>query len=122
MGNVNLVDVPGFRRLYRCVKNARYGIVFVDLDGTRAGLTPDYESAFVRSLLESAGVRVLNAFSDDGDAFKRALKTRCGESARDYEVTDSTDIVCFFPSLAIASQRCHDNSTSKGTSESRRSS
>jgi hypothetical protein len=100
MGSVNLIDVPGFRRLYRCVKNGRYEIVFVDLDETRAGLTPDYESAFVRSLLESAGVRVLNAFSDDGDAFKRALKTRCGESARDYEVTDSTDIVCFFPSLA----------------------
>ena len=31
-------------------------IVFVDLDGTRAGLTPDYESAFVRSLLESSKV------------------------------------------------------------------
>jgi len=100
MGSVNLIDVPGFRRLYRCVKNGRYEIVFVDLDETRAGLTPDYESSFVRSLLESAGVRVLNAFGDDGDAFKRALKTRCGESARDYEVTDSTDIVCFFPSLA----------------------
>ncbi len=100
MGSVNLIDVPGFRRLYRCVKNGRYEIVFVDLDETRAGLTPDYESTFVRSLLESAGVRVLNAFSDDGDAFKRALKARCGESARDHEVTDSTDVVCFFPSLA----------------------
>src|SRR6266700_3831407 len=100
MGSVNLIDVPGFRRLYRCVKNGRYEIVFVDLDETRAGLIPDYESTFVRSLLESAGVRVLNAFSDDGDAFKRALKARCGESGREHEVTDSTDVVCFFPSLA----------------------
>jgi len=100
MGSVNLVGVPGFRRLYRCVKNGRFDIVFVDLDETREGLTPDYESGFVRSLLESAGAKVFNAFSDDGDAFKSALKSRCGDSARDYEVTDGTDIVCFFPSLA----------------------
>ena len=47
MGSVNLIDVPGFRRLYRCVKNGRLDIVFVDLDDTRERLTPDYESAFV---------------------------------------------------------------------------
>lgn len=73
MGSVNLIDVPGFRRLYRCVKNGRYENVFVDLDETREGLTPDYESGFVRSLLENAGAKVFNAFSDDGGAFKRAL-------------------------------------------------
>jgi hypothetical protein len=73
MGSVNLIDVPGFRRLYRCVKNGRYENVSVDLDETREGLTPDYESGFVRSLLENAGARVFNAFSDDGGAFKRAL-------------------------------------------------
>ncbi len=37
MGSVNLIDVPGFRRLYRCVKSGRYEIVFVDLDETRRG-------------------------------------------------------------------------------------
>src|SRR5258708_17232314 len=100
MGSVNLIDVPGFRRFSRCVKNGRYEIVFVDLDETREGLTPDYESGFVRSLLENAGAKVFNAFSDDGNVFKSALKSRCGDSARDYEVTDGTDIVCFFPSLA----------------------
>jgi hypothetical protein len=63
-------------------------------------LTPDYETAFVRLLLEKAGAKVLNAFNDDDDAFKQALKNRCGANARDYEVTDSSDIVCFFPSLA----------------------
>src|SRR6266404_8533201 len=47
MGSVNVIDVPGFRRLYRCVKNGRFDIVFVDLDETREGLTPDYESGFV---------------------------------------------------------------------------
>jgi hypothetical protein len=66
----------------------------------RAGLTPDYESAFIRSLLESSGARVLNAFSDDERAFQKALRRRCGERAREYEVTDSSDVVCFFPSLS----------------------
>src|SRR5258705_205037 len=34
------------------------------------------------------------------DEFKSALKSLCGDSARDYEVTDGTNIVCFFPSLS----------------------
>ena len=58
MGSVNLIDILGFRRLYRCVKNGRFDIVFVDLDETKEGLTPDHESGFVRSLLESAGAKV----------------------------------------------------------------
>ena len=74
MGSVNLVDVPGFRRLHRCVKNGRFDIVFIDLDETREGLTPDYESSFVRSLLENAGAKVFNAFSDDGGVFKSGLE------------------------------------------------
>ena len=78
----------------------QYRVVSVDVDETRAGLTPDYESAFIRSLLESSGARVLNAFSDGERAFQKALKRRCGERAREYEVTDSSDVVCFFPSLS----------------------
>jgi hypothetical protein len=70
------------------------------LHETREGLTPDHESGFVRSLLESASAKGFNAFSDDGNAFRSALKARCGDSARDYEVTDGTDILCIFPSLA----------------------
>jgi hypothetical protein len=58
VGSVNLIDVPGFRRLYRCVKNGRFDIVFVDLDETREGLTPDHESGFVRSLLEKYSTRL----------------------------------------------------------------
>ncbi len=77
----------------------RFAMGQVDL-AEGPGFTPDYESAFVRALLEKAGAKVLNTFSDDDDAFKRALKDRCGENARDYEVNDSSDIVCFFPSLA----------------------
>lgn len=49
-------------------------IVFVDLDGTREGLTPDHESGFVPSLLEMPAQKLFNAFSDDGEVFKRALK------------------------------------------------
>jgi hypothetical protein len=99
-GRVDLAEVPGFKKLLYAVRRHSYKFVYIDLDETRPGLTPDYESAFVRALLEKAGAKVLNAFSDDDEAFKRALKARCGENARDYEVNDSTDVVCFFPSLA----------------------
>jgi len=100
MGRVNLNEVPGFKKLCNAVRSHRCTLVYIDLDDTKEGLTPDYESAFVRLLLEKAGAKVLNAFSDEEDAFKRALKNRCGVHAREYEVTDSSDIVCFFPSLA----------------------
>ena len=99
MGQVNLGDVPGFRKLRNAVLNHRHSLVYIDLDDSREGLTPDYETAFVRELLEKAGAKILNAFNDDEGAFARALKNRCGPQARDYEVTDSSDIVCFFPSL-----------------------
>jgi len=59
----------------------------------------DYESGFVRELLEAAGAKVLNSFTDDEDAFKRDLKGRFGDNARDSDVDDSSDFVCFFPSL-----------------------
>ena len=100
MGQVNLNDVPGFRKLRNAVRKHRHSVVYIDLDDSKEGLTPDYETAFVRALLEKTGAKVLNAFSDDEDAFKRDLKRRCGQHARYYEVTDSSDIVCFFPSLA----------------------
>lgn len=99
MGHVNLNDVPGFNKLRNAVQRRLYWIVYIDLDDSKEELTPDYETAFVRALLEKAGAKVLNAFNDDEDAFKRALKNRCGPQARDYEVTDSSDIVCYFPSL-----------------------
>jgi hypothetical protein len=100
MGQIDLAEVPDFKKLLNAVRRHYYKFVYIDLDETRQGLTPDYESAFVRALLEKAGAKVLNAFSDDDDAFKRGLKVRCGENARDYEVNDSSDVVCFFPSLA----------------------
>ena len=100
MGHVILNDVPGFKKLLNAVRRYRCTVVYIDLDDSRERLTPDYETAFVRLLLEKAGAKVLKAFSDDDDAFKQALKNRCGANARDYEVTDSSDIVCFFPSLA----------------------
>jgi hypothetical protein len=100
MGNVDLAEVPGFENLLISVREQRYKLVFIDVDDTRQRLTPDYEAGFVREQLEEAGAKVLNAFTDDEDAFKRALKDRCGESARDEDVDDSSDFVCFFPSLS----------------------
>lgn len=100
MGQVNLNDVPGFNKLRNAVRRNRYSVVYIDLDDSKEGLTPYYETAFVRSSLEGAGAKVLNAYCDDEDVFKGALIKRCGDHARDYEVTDSSDIVCFFPSLA----------------------
>jgi hypothetical protein len=100
MGQVDLNEVPGFQKLLNAVYEHQHTVVYIDLDDSKEGLTPEYETAFVRAFLEKAGAKVLNAFSDDEDAFKRALRKRCGPHARDYEVTESSDIVCFFPSLA----------------------
>jgi hypothetical protein len=100
MGHVTLNDVPRFVDLHRDVQNLRYDTVFMDMDEVPPWLTPDFESAFIRSLLESAGAKVLNAFTDDNGAFEQELKERCGPNARDDDVTDSSDFVCFFPSLA----------------------
>jgi len=100
MGSVDLEEVPGFKRLLEKVQNHQYGVVYIDLEEVRPGFTPDYESAFVRSILENAGAMVLNAFTDDRGAFEKELRDRCGQNAREYEVTDSSDVVNFFPSLA----------------------
>jgi hypothetical protein len=74
LGQVNLNDVPAFKRLRSAVVKGRYNLVYIDLDDSKEGLTPDYETEFARSVLEKSGAKVLNAFSDDEDAFKRALK------------------------------------------------
>lgn len=100
MGQVDLGDVPQFKRLLDEAQNRRFGIVYIDVDEVTPGLTPDYESAFIRSLLEAAGVTVLNAFTDDSGVFAEELKEHCGPKAREYEVTDASDLVNFFPSLA----------------------
>ncbi len=94
MGTVDLNEVPGFKMLLEEVQNHRYGVVFIDLDEVRP------ESGFVRDMLEAAGAAVLNAYTDDKGAFAEELKSRCGQTARDYEVTDSSDFINFFPSLA----------------------
>ena len=62
-GTVDLNQVPAFTRLHKRVQNNRYDVVFIDLDEVRVGLTPDYESAFVRTMLETAGAKVFNAFT-----------------------------------------------------------
>src|ERR1700722_7577318 len=56
MGKVDLDDVPAFRRLYTAVQDHQFEVVYLDLDETHPALTPDYESAFVRYLLEGSGV------------------------------------------------------------------
>ena len=100
MGQVSLPEVPAFERLLQSVKSKEFEIVFIDLDDTWQRLTPDYESAFVREVLEVAGVRVLNVFTDDGAVFATALKNRFGLLAKEEDVTDSSDLVGFFPSLS----------------------
>lgn len=99
-GHVTLNEVPRFVELHREVEDHRYDTVLMDIDEVRPGLTPDHESAFIRTLLEAAGATVLNAYSDDKGAFLQELKERFGPGARDDDVTDSSDFVGFFPSLA----------------------
>jgi hypothetical protein len=81
MGQVDLMDVPEYMRLLQDVDNGRFGIVYIDIDEVKPGLTPDYESAFVRSMLETSGAKVLNAFTDDRGVFLEELKDRCGQNA-----------------------------------------
>ena len=100
MGKYDLDEVPTFRSLYEQAQNHDFDIVYIDLDEPSPGLTPDYESAFVRSLLEDAGATVLNSFSDDRAALGREVRERCGENAKPFEITDDSDFVLFFPSLA----------------------
>jgi hypothetical protein len=100
MGHVDLGEVPQFKRLHEEVQKHRCELVYIDLDEAGSGRMADYESAFVRSLLEAAGATVLNAFTDDRDAFAQELQDRCGENAREWDVTDGSDMVNFFPSLA----------------------
>jgi hypothetical protein len=99
-GHVTLNEVPRFVALCREVGNHKFDTVFMDVDEVRQGLTPDYESAFIRELLEKAGAVVLNAFTDDKGAFNLELKERCGPKAREDDVTDGNDFVGFFPALA----------------------
>lgn len=99
-GIVDMRDIPAFERLRRRISSDMYEIVFMDIDEIRVGLTPDYESAFVRERLERAGARVLNSFIDDDSVLEKALKARFGNRALADDVTDGSDMVCFFPSLA----------------------
>ncbi len=99
MGEIDFREVPEFSRLRDGVQNEQFSVVYIDLE-ENPGFTPRYESEFVRSELEDAGAKVLNAFYDDEKAFEQALKGRYGVCARSHEITESSDFVCFFPSLA----------------------
>ena len=99
MGRVDLKEVPGFFQLYERVQKGEYGKIYIDVDETKPGLTPDYESGFIRFFLEKAGGKVWNVFNDEDGEFEEVLKQRCSENARFEDITDACDFVCFFPSL-----------------------
>jgi hypothetical protein len=100
MRQIYLQDVPAFDLLLQKVKSNEFQIVLIDLDDTNQRLTPDYETAFVRETLEGAGARVLNVFTDDEAIFESVLQEKFGSLAKEEDVTDGSDFVCFFPSLA----------------------
>jgi hypothetical protein len=99
MGLYDLDDVPGFKALYEESQRQSFKLIYIDIDDT-PNRTPDHESEFIRELLEKTGAVVLNAFTDDKRAFSREVKDRCGENAKVFEVTEDSDFVNFFPSLA----------------------
>lgn len=99
MGQIDFQEVPGFSQLKERVSMGEFQAVYVDIDDTSPGPRPAFESGFVRDLLEKAGAKVWNVFSDDDGAFDRAVKKRCGSGANLDEVTDASDVVTFFPSL-----------------------
>jgi len=101
MGKYDLGEVPGFQSLYEQVQTHKFDIVYLDLEEKDPlMLTPEHETVFVRSLLEDAGAIVLNAFTDDKGAFGLELRERCGENAKSFQVTEVSDFVLFFRSLA----------------------
>jgi hypothetical protein len=99
MGLFDLEDIPGFKALYEESQSQKFTFIYIDIDDT-PNRTPDHESEFVRELLEKIGAVVLNAFTDEKKAFSREVKDRCGEGAKVFEVTEDSDFVNFFPSLA----------------------
>ncbi len=90
-------ELPAFTKLLDRVRVKAYGLVLMDLqDGS-------FESdalMFIRPSLEQAGARVLNVFYDDERALEQALKKRWGKGALVDDLTDGSDLVCFFPGLA----------------------
>lgn len=101
MGKYDLSKVPAFTSLCEEVQNRHFDIIYLDLEERAPKmLTPDYETTFARSLLEDAGGTVLNAFTDDKGVLRREVVERCGENAKPFEITEVSDFVLFFPSLA----------------------
>lgn len=99
MGQIDFQEVPGFLQLKERVSMGEFQAVYIDIDETSPGPRPTSECGFVRELLEKAGAKVWNVFSDDDEAFDRAVKKRCGPRANLDEVTDASDFVTFLPSL-----------------------
>lgn len=99
MGQIDFQEVHGFSQLKERVSMGEFRAVYIDIDEIGPGPRPAFESGFVRDLLEKAGAKVWNVFSDDDGAFDQAVKKRCGPRANLDEVTDVSDFVSFFPSL-----------------------
>ena len=94
-------QLPDFCRLWKAVEDQN-GVVYLDLEEGSA-FRPD-EFTFIRTALEKAGAKVLNAFYDDGAAFQKALNDRWGEEASPDQVDDASD---FHYLLPLADQRSY---------------
>jgi len=98
MGPSSPEELPALTTLICGITEQKYQLVLMDLqEGSafNAGAL-----AFIRPFLEKAGASVLNVFRDDKDVFQSALKARYGSAAREFEIDDGSDVVCFFPTLA----------------------
>jgi hypothetical protein len=96
--------LPAFMNLVHGVQSKKYALVFIDLeDGASFSMSA---LMFVRPHLEQAGAKVLNAFYDDEGILEKSLKGRYGKGAMVDDLTDGSDVVCFFPGLASEITAC----------------
>jgi hypothetical protein len=94
VGAQEAAEIPGFAELCRQVEAHKIDVVYLDLDEAYP------EAPSIRSWLIDLGATVLNACTDDKGAFERELQKQHGKNAHAYEVTEASDFINFFPSLA----------------------
>lgn len=83
--------------LYTLSKRANnYARIFIDIEDSDF----DNISVLVRESLEGRGPKLLNVFYDDEKVLDQKLKSNYGKSARVDDLTDGSDVICFFPNLA----------------------
>lgn len=98
IGDSEANKLDAFMRLWKAVREKQYSVVYLDLEEGTSFKRDEY--TFIRSTLEHAGARVLNAFYDDEHPLQDKLSEMYGDAVAQWELTTMSDVVNFFPALA----------------------